>query len=153
MNKRTACELPGVNWFSVVVCERCPCITNQCLEFASHKINSPDIIVCGCTCKPSCKAQWKGEEDKADRGRGGKTTAGNGQAWSLGSGEQGKMEKTGCGIICGAQTTLTVKGLMMMLLLNCIANVCFDFASPKINSPDIILYGWGSKYQLTQLVS
>ena len=33
--------------------------------------------------KPSCKAQWKGEEDKADRGRGGKTTSGNGQAWSL----------------------------------------------------------------------
>ena len=31
--------------------------------------------------KPSCKAQWKGE-DKADRGRGGKTTSGNGQAWS-----------------------------------------------------------------------
>ena len=32
--------------------------------------------------KPSCKEQWKGEEDKADRGRGGKTTSGNGQAWS-----------------------------------------------------------------------
>ena len=32
--------------------------------------------------KPSCKAQWKGEEDKADRGRGGKTKSGNGQAWS-----------------------------------------------------------------------
>ena len=31
--------------------------------------------------KPSCKAQWKGEEDKAERGRGGKTTSGNGQAW------------------------------------------------------------------------
>ena len=31
---------------------------------------------------PLCKAQWKGEEDKADRGRGGKTTSGNGQAWS-----------------------------------------------------------------------
>ena len=31
-----------------------------------------------------------------------------------GSGEQGKMEKTGCKIICGAPTTLTVKGLMMM---------------------------------------
>ena len=29
-----------------------------------------------------CKAQWQGEEDKADRGRGGKTTSGNGQAWS-----------------------------------------------------------------------
>ena len=32
--------------------------------------------------KPSCKAHWKGEEDKADRGRDGKTTSGNGQAWS-----------------------------------------------------------------------
>ena len=35
--------------------------------------------------KPSCKAQWKGEEDKADKGRGGKTTLGNGQAWSSAS--------------------------------------------------------------------
>ena len=32
-----------------------------------------------------------------------------------GSGEQGKMEKTGCKIICGAPTTLAVKGLMMMI--------------------------------------
>ena len=31
-----------------------------------------------------------------------------------GGGEQGKMEKTGCKIICGAPTTLAVKGLMMM---------------------------------------
>ena len=29
-----------------------------------------------------------------------------------GSGEQGKMEETGCEIICGAQTTLAVKGEM-----------------------------------------
>ena len=29
--------------------------------------------------KPSCKAQLKDEEDKADRGRNGKTTSGNGQ--------------------------------------------------------------------------
>ena len=35
--------------------------------------------------KPSFKAQWKGDEDKADRGRGGKTTSGNGQAWSSAS--------------------------------------------------------------------
>ena len=34
-----------------------------------------------------------------------------------GSGEQGKMEKTGCEIICGAPTTLVVKGLMMMLMM------------------------------------
>ena len=58
--------------------------------------------------KPSWKAQWKGEEDKADRGRDGKTTSGNGHAWSSpsprGSGEQRKMEETGCEIICGAQT-------------------------------------------------
>ena len=32
--------------------------------------------------KPSCKVQLKGGEDKADRRRGGKTTSGNGQAWS-----------------------------------------------------------------------
>ena len=31
-----------------------------------------------------------------------------------GSGEQGKMEETGCEIICGAPTTLMVKGWMMM---------------------------------------
>ena len=29
-----------------------------------------------------------------------------------GSGEQGKMEETGCEIICGAPKTLLVKGLM-----------------------------------------
>ena len=34
-----------------------------------------------------------------------------------GSGEQGKMEKTGCKVICGAPTTLAVKGLMMMVMM------------------------------------
>ena len=34
-----------------------------------------------------------------------------------GSGEQEKMEKTGCKIICGAPTTLAVKGLMMMMMI------------------------------------
>ena len=33
-----------------------------------------------------------------------------------GSVEQGKMEKTGCKIVCGALTTLAVKGLMMMMM-------------------------------------
>ena len=33
------------------------------------------------------------------------------------SGEQGKMEKTGCKIICGAPTTLTVMELMMMMVM------------------------------------
>ena len=68
--------------------------------------------------KPSCKAQWKGEEDKADRGRGGRTTSGNGQALSSAGPRRqwrtGEMEKTGCKFICGAPTTIAVKGLMMM---------------------------------------
>ena len=34
-----------------------------------------------------------------------------------GSGEQGKMERTGCKIICGAPTTLAVKGLMMIMMI------------------------------------
>ena len=34
-----------------------------------------------------------------------------------GSGEQGKMEKIGCKIICGAPTILAVKGLMMMMTM------------------------------------
>ena len=33
-----------------------------------------------------------------------------------GSGEQGKMEKAGCKIICSAPTTLAVKELMMMMI-------------------------------------
>ena len=37
---------------------------------------------------------------------------------SEGSGEQRAMEKTGCKSICGAPTTLAVKGLMMMMMMN-----------------------------------
>ena len=33
------------------------------------------------------------------------------------SGEQGKMEKAGCKIICGAPTTLAVKELMMVMVM------------------------------------
>ena len=35
---------------------------------------------------------------------------------SEGSGEQGKMEETGCKIICGAPTTVAVKRLLMMMM-------------------------------------
>ena len=35
-----------------------------------------------------------------------------------GSGEQGKMEKTGCKIICGVPTTLALKELMMMMMMD-----------------------------------
>ena len=58
------------------------------------------------TAKPSCKAQWKREEDKADRGRGGKTTSGNGQTWSSesprGQWKAGENEGKWFEIICGA---------------------------------------------------
>ena len=54
------------------------------------------------------------------QGRQRKTTSGNGQAWSSASARgqwrQGNMEKTGCKVICGAPTTLAVKGLMMMMM-------------------------------------
>ena len=56
----------------------------------------------------------KGGKDKANRGRGGKTTSGNGQGWSSasprGQWRTGKNGETGCEIICGAPTTLAVKG-------------------------------------------
>ena len=55
----------------------------------------------------------------ADRGRGGKTTSGHQEMdrrgvrqVSEGSEEQRKMKETGCEIICGAPTTLAVKGQM-----------------------------------------
>ena len=45
----------------------------------------------------------------------------DGQAWSSasprGQWRTGKMEKTGCKIICGAPTTLAVKGVMMMMMM------------------------------------
>ena len=67
--------------------------------------------------KPSCKAQRKVEEDKADRGRGGKWT-GLQLAKSLKAVEnRGKMEEIGCEINCGAPTTLADKGYMIMLMM------------------------------------
>ena len=39
-----------------------------------------------------------------------------------GSGKQGKMEETGCKIICGAPTTLAVKGLIMIMIKKCTIN-------------------------------
>ena len=67
-----------------------------------------------CFLKKSGLGTVKGEGDKADRGRGGKTASGNGQAWSSpsprGQLRTEKMEETGCEVICGGPTTLAVKG-------------------------------------------
>ena len=62
--------------------------------------------------KPSCKAQRKGEADKAYQGMDRPAV----RQVPESSGEQGKMEKTGCKIIYGALTTLAVKGLMIMVM-------------------------------------
>ena len=46
------------------------------------------------------------------------------------SGERGKMEETGCEIICGAPMTLAVKGkmmMMMMIMMICRANFITNF--------------------------
>ena len=71
--------------------------------------------------KQSCKAQWKGEEDKVDRRRGGKTTSGNRKAWSSlsprGQWRTREMEEHVCEIICGAPTTFAVKGKTMMMMM------------------------------------
>ena len=61
----------------------------------------------------------QGKEDKAVKGRGGKTTSGIGHAWSWqvpeGNGGGRKLVKTGCKVICGSATPVTDKGLMVMM--------------------------------------
>ena len=56
----------------------------------------------------------RGKKTRQTKEEVGKQTSGNGEAWSSaipeGSGEQGKREETGCEIICGALTTLAIKG-------------------------------------------
>ena len=65
--------------------------------------------------KPSSKAHWKGEEDKADRERERwedniREGTGLGFAKSLRAVEnREKKEETGCEVICGAPTTLVTK--------------------------------------------
>ena len=58
--------------------------------------------------KPSCKAQRKGERRQGIQHQG--MNKPGVRKVPEGSGEQRKMEETGCEIICGAPTTLTVKG-------------------------------------------
>ena len=41
-----------------------------------------------------------------------------------GSGEHGKMEETGCKIICGAPTTFAVKGQIVMMMIVYILLTC-----------------------------
>ena len=67
-----------------------------------HKLHLYGHVLIHQVCpKPSCKGQLKGEEDKADRRRGGKTTSGNGQVWSSPSPRgQWRTEKNGGNWLC-----------------------------------------------------
>ena len=58
-----------------------------------------------------------------------------------GSGEQGKMEKTGCKIICGAPTTLAVKGLMMMMMVAFSSRARIWRECPTSRSPPALFFG------------
>ena len=70
---------------------------------------------------PSCKAQWKGEEHKADRGRGGKTISENGQAWRSASPRgQWRTGKKWRKLVLNHlwyPTTLVAKRQMMMMMM------------------------------------
>ena len=83
-----------------------------------------------------CKLQWyghSGQNHLARQSEGEKKTRQTEEemgrqhqgmdrpgVWQVpeGSVEQGKMEKTGCKIICGSPTILAVKGLMMMMMMS-----------------------------------
>ena len=55
------------------------------------------------------------------------------------SGEHGKMEKTGCKIICGAPTTLAVKGLMMIMMNVLLTLVSYGILSKDYSSDEVII--------------
>ena len=54
-----------------------------------------------------------------------------------GSGEQGEMEKTGCEIICGAPTTLAVKGLMMVMIIIIIITYIYNTLNDALSASRI----------------
>ena len=64
--------------------------------------------------KPSCKTRQT--EEEVGRQHQGLDRPGVRQV-PEGSGEQGKKEEICCEIICGAPTTLAVKGWMMMMMM------------------------------------
>ena len=76
------------------------------------------FIRCGqnCLARHSERGETRQTEEEVGRQHQGMDRPG---VWQVpeGSGEQGKMEKTGFKIIFGAPTTLAVKGLMMMMMI------------------------------------
>ena len=62
------------------------------------------------SCLPFIRSGQNHLEWHSEKGKKRQTKEEVGRQHQEGSGEQGKMEETGCEIICGAQMTLTVKG-------------------------------------------
>ena len=62
-----------------------------------------------------------------------------------GSGEQGKMEKTGCKIICRAPMTLAITGLMIMMMKEKEDVIWLDRRRADMNSL------WGSAHSLRKV--
>ena len=69
-----------------------------------------------------------------------------------GSGEQGKMEKTGSKIICGAPTTLAVKGLLMLMLMSMKPNITglasLDNCRASVSDPFNVTHDSSSKLDI-----
>ena len=99
----------------VCVCVRactCACVCRVCVR----------ACLCVCVCVRACVlvcvcviAHRRRTNEEVRRQQQGMDRPGVRQV-PQGSGEQGKVEKTGCKIICGAPTTLSVQGLMMMMM-------------------------------------
>ena len=84
------------------------CLTLVTVNYVSQRNN---ITMMSC-----CSFDRRQTEEEVGRQHQGMDGPGVRQV-PEGIGEQGKMEKTGCKSICGAQTTLAVKGLMMMMMM------------------------------------
>ena len=83
-------------------------------SFASSRIYTvKGIFFPICSTLPGCSSHGESEEEVGSQHQG-MDRPGVRQI-PEGSGEQGKIEETGCEIICGAPTTLAAKGQVMMM--------------------------------------
>ena len=110
-NSKTKDSPQGVSiWFSVLFCVCLTAVVWSCLPFIWSGQNH------------LARHSERGKKTRRTKEEVGRQHQGMDrpglQQVPEGSGEQGKMEKTGCKIICGAPTTLAAKGLMMMMMIS-----------------------------------
>ena len=99
------CQDPGGNWTTWRPPDHCKkmktAVVWSCFPFIRSGQNH--------LARHSERGKTRQTEEEVGRQHHGMDRPGVRQV-SEGSGEQGKIEKTGCEIICGAQTTLAVRG-------------------------------------------